>query len=98
MEQIVVAAGPQTFDPVVDLAERRQDQGRSLNSLSPQRADQRKTVSFREHSVHDQDVVLTVNRHGQPVVAIRSRIGDMPDFTERFDQVVRGVAVVLNDQ
>ena len=58
----------------------------------------RRGTPFREHSVHDQDVVLTVSRHGEAVVAIHSRIGDVPDLAERLYQVVRGVAVVLNYQ
>ena len=41
---------------------------------------------------------MTVERHGQAVVAICSGIGDMADLAERLDQVIRGVAVVLNDQ
>jgi hypothetical protein len=41
---------------------------------------------------------LPVRCHSQPVVAIHRGVGDVPDFTERFDQVISGVVVVLNDE
>src|SRR5208282_6066364 len=42
--EIVVAAGAQALDAVVDLAERREDQRRRLDVLGAQRADQRQSV------------------------------------------------------
>ena len=55
--EIVVAAGAQALDAVVDLAERGEDQHRRLAVLGAQGADQRQAVHLRQHAVDDGDVV-----------------------------------------
>ena len=96
--QVVVAAGAQALDPVVDLAERRQDQRRRLDALGAQRADHRQAVALRQHAVDDQDVVLPVERQAEPVLAVGGVVGHVADLAEGLDQVVGRVAVIFDDE
>ncbi len=96
--QIVVAAGAQALHPVIDLAERGQDQHRRLDALGAQFADHRKPIALGQHAVDDQDVVLPVERERQALLAIRRLIGDMADLPEGPGDVVGGVAVVFYDE
>ena len=96
--QVVVAAGAQALDAVVDLAERGQDQHRRLDALGAQFADDREAVALGQHAVDDQDVVLPVERQRQPLLAVRRLVGDMADLAEGPGDVVGRVAVVFDDQ
>src|SRR4029079_32890 len=58
--QIVIAAGAQALDAVIDLAERGQDQHWRLDTLGAQFADHREAIALGEHAVDDRDVVLPV--------------------------------------
>ena len=96
--QIIVAAGAQALDPVVDLAERRQDQRRRLDALAAQGPDHRQPVELGQHAVDDQHVVLAVERLREPFLAVGGEVGHMPDLAEGLDQIVGGIAVVFDDQ
>ena len=96
--QVVVTAGPQAFDAVVDLAERGQDQHRRLDALGTQFADDRETIALGQHAVDDQHVVLPVGGQCQALLAIRRLVGDVADLAERAGDIVGRVAVVLDDQ
>src|SRR3984957_19079660 len=96
--QIIVAAGPQAFDPIVDLAERREDEHRRFHRLAAQGVDDGQAVALRQHAVDDQHVVLAVERHGLAFLAVGRLVGDMADLAERLDQVFGRVAVVLDDE
>src|SRR3546814_2656162 len=48
LRQVIVTAGPQAADPVIDLAERAEDQDGRLNVRGAQRLDQRQTVQRSE--------------------------------------------------
>ena len=50
------------------------------------------------HAVDDQHVVLAVEGQRQPVLAVGGVIGHVADLAERLDQVLRRVAVILDDQ
>ena len=77
LRQIVVAAGAQALDPVVDLAERREDQDRRLVFLLAKRADQREAVHFRQHAVDDGDVIGAFERQIVSGDAVIRLVGDM---------------------
>src|SRR5262245_54038953 len=96
--QVVVAAGPQSLDPVIDLTKGREDQGGRLHALGPQRADDGQAVPFGQHAVDDQHVILTPEGHGEAIVTIRRGVGDVTHLTEGLDEIIRSVAVVLDDQ
>ena len=96
--QIVVAAGAQAGDAVVDLAQGGEDQHRGLVVLGPQRLDDRQAVAARQHAVDDQHVVVHARGHGVAGFAIGGVVGDMAGFVERLDQVARRLAVVFDQQ
>ena len=98
MGEIVVAAGAQALHAVVDLAERGQDQHRRFDLLGAQFADDRQAVALRQHAVDDQDVVIAVERHRETLLAVGGVVGDMAGLAKGADEVVRGVAVVFDDQ
>src|SRR6516164_5456898 len=58
--QIIVATATQSFDSIVDLAERGEDQDRCFNGLLAQRADDGKAVPLGQHAIDDQNVVIAV--------------------------------------
>ncbi len=96
--QIIVAAGAQSLDPVIDLAERRQNERRRLDALAAQGADHREPVELRQHAIDDQDVVLAVHRQREPLLAVGGEVGNVPDLAEGLDQIVGGIAIVFDDQ
>src|SRR6267143_62335 len=55
--EIVIAAGAKPTYPVVDRAERAQDQNRRANLPPPQGLDNRETIDFRKQPVDDDDVM-----------------------------------------
>ncbi len=58
--QIIVAAGAQALDAVVNLPERREDQHRRLDFLRAQAADQGQPVELRQHAVDDENVIIAL--------------------------------------
>ena len=72
--QIVVAAGAQAGDAVVDLAERRQDQHRRGVAARAQPGDHRQAVAARQHAVDDHHVVVAAVGQREAAVAVG---GDM---------------------
>ena len=58
----------------------------------------RETVALRQHAIDDQDVVLAVERERLALLAVGGVIGDVADFAKRLDQIVGGVAIVLDNQ
>ena len=67
-------------------------------SLRAQRADDREPVALGQHAVDDQHVVVAVERQREPVLAVGGPVGHMADLAEGLDQIIRGVAVVLDDE
>src|SRR6266568_5987143 len=52
LRQVIVAAGAQSLDPIVDLPQRRKNERRSFDAAGAQRADQRDRKSTRLNSSH----------------------------------------------
>src|SRR5262249_3611330 len=96
--EIVVTARPQPLDPIINLAERRKDERRRLDTLAAQRANDRQTVELGQHAIDDQHVILAVERVGESLLAVGRQVGDMPDLAECLRQIVGGVAIVFDDQ
>ena len=63
-----------------------------------QRADHRQAVALGQHAVDDQHVVFAVERQREALLAVGGVIGDMADLAEGVDEIVRGVAVIFDDQ
>ena len=96
--QIVVAAGAQAGDPVVDLAERGQDQHRRRVAARPQAGDQRQPVAARQHAVDDQHVVVDWLGKREAGFAVGGEVGSVAGLGQRLLQVIGGLAVVLDDR
>jgi hypothetical protein len=58
--QIIVAARPQSLDPIIDLAERRENERGRLDAFAAQGANDREPVEFGEPAVDDEHVILAV--------------------------------------
>ncbi len=67
-------------------------------ALGAQRADHRQAVALGQHAVDDQHVVVAVERQREAVLAVGRLVGDVADLAEGLDEVVRGVAVVFDDE
>src|SRR5208282_3804209 len=96
--QIIVTAGAQALDAVVDLAERGEDEHRRFDGLTAQGADDGKPIALRQHAIDDQHVVLTVERKRQAFLAIGGLVGDMADLAERLDEIIGRVAIIFNNE
>jgi hypothetical protein len=98
LRQVIVASRAQPFDPVINLSERREDQGRRLHLLLPQGADQGQAVELGEHAINHEHVVSAFPRHGVAVEAVIGAIGRMARFPKRLGQISSRLAVVFYDQ
>ncbi len=96
--QVIVAAGAQPLDPVVDLAEGGEDQGGSFDALAAQRPDDGEAVELGQHAVDDQDVVLAVDRVGETLLAVSREVGDVAYLAERLGEIVGRIAIVFDDE
>ena len=97
-EIIDAAARPQPLDPVVDLAERREDERRRLDPLAAQRTDNAEPVELRQHAVNDQHVVLAFERLREPLLAVAGELGNVANLAERLHEVVGGITIVFDNQ
>ena len=98
LDEIVVAAGAQALDPVVDAAERGEDQGRRADLGGAQRAQHRQPVHPRQHAVEDDRVVAARARQEQPLAAVAGMVDDVAALAEPLDQIGGGLAIVFDDQ
>src|SRR5678815_3485433 len=63
-----------------------------------QRSQDRQPIDDRHHTVEDDKVEAGAGRHVQPVLAVRDMLDGMAFLLEAARQVVRGFAIVLDDQ
>ena len=96
--QIVVAAGAQARDAVVDLAEGGEDQRRRVVALAAQFLDDRQAVALRQHAVDDQHVVAAIRRHRRTGIAVGGVVGHVSRLAQRLGKVGRGFLVVLDQK
>jgi hypothetical protein len=96
--KVVVAAGSQALHTIVNLAQGRKDQHRCLDAFGAQLTDDGEPVPLWKHSIDDQHVVLPIESESEGLLAVRSLIGYMADLTECASDIIRGVAVVFNNQ
>jgi hypothetical protein len=82
--QVIIAAGAQSRDPVIDVAQGAQDQHRHFASRGAQRLDQRESVEFGQHSVDDRQIDGDRRCHVQTVETVRGNIDGVAHFTQRF--------------
>src|SRR5262249_19587090 len=96
--QVVVTAGAQAFDAVVDVAKRREDQDGGAGPVIAQLLHHRETVETRQHAINDKDVVAAVLGHDETRLAVAGKVGGMAAFLQRLLQELRRLLVVLDHQ
>ena len=96
--KVVVAAGAQAGDTVIDLPERRQDQRRGLISAFSEIVDNQQPVTLGQHAVDDQNVVAAIGGHRRTGLAVAGVVGDMAGLAQGFHQKCGRVAVILDQQ
>ena len=94
--QVVVTAGLQPGDPLVDIVERAEDQHRCHVAGATQLLDDRQSVAFRQHAIDDHCVVGIVDGQLQAMLAIGSVLDRMATLLQALDQVAGGVDVVFD--
>ena len=72
--QVVVAAGTQPFDPIVDIAERAHDQDGSRVLPRPKLRDDGEAIELGEHAVDHQRVEFAVRRVVEALAAVDREI------------------------
>jgi hypothetical protein len=96
--EIVVAAGAQASDPVVDRAQRAQDQHGGADFGAAERRHQRQPVHRRQHTVDDQRVVAAGTRHEQAGTPIGRVVDDIAALGEPLGDIGRRLAVVFDNE
>ena len=96
--QVVVAAGAQAGDAVVDLAERRQDQHRRGIAARAQRGNQRKPVAARQHAVDDHDVVFARIGERETGLSVACHVDIVAGLGKGLLKIFGSLAVVFDNQ
>ena len=96
--QVIVAAGAQPLDPIVDLAQRGQEQHRRRIAGLAQVLHQAQPVEVRQHAIDDQPIERLHGGTQQPLTAVLRDLGAVPALPQTFGEVLRGVAIVFDDQ
>ncbi len=89
--EIVVAAGLEAADAIVDRAEGAQDQHRRGQTRAPQLLNDRQPVDVRQHPVGDDQVELAREGAGEPLTAVGGVIDRVAALAQSFDENPRGL-------
>jgi hypothetical protein len=65
-----IVAGPQPFDSIVDLAERRENERRRIDAFAAQSTNDRKAIEFWQPTVDDDYVIFAGDCMREPVFTI----------------------------
>src|SRR5581483_2211920 len=95
---VVVAAGLETADPVVDRAPGAQDQHGRGDAARAHRFDQREAVALRQHHVDDRDVVRLDARKVEAGVAVARVIHGKPRLAQPPGHELGDGRVVFDEQ
>ncbi len=98
LDQIIIAAGLEALDAIIDLAERGEDEHRRAVALLPQSLDDRQSVLSGHHAIDDEHVEAGVAGHFQALFAVMGDIGSMARLAQALGHEAGDVDVVLDDQ
>ena len=98
LDQVIVAAGAQTLDAVIDAAERAEDQRRGADFGRAQRAQNRQTVHARQHAVENDGVVVPGTREKQSFAPVIRTVDRVAALVQTLGQVSGGFAIVFDDE
>ena len=94
--EIIVAPCPQTFDAVIHIGERAQEEHRSHAALFAHFGHELETVELGKHAIHDRDIVRAGQRKRQSGFAVARIIDDMAGLFQALDQIALGFEIVLH--
>ena len=98
LDQVVVGAGAQAGDALVDGAHRGQEDRRGLHAGGAQRLQERQAVEVGEHAVEHQGVEAAVEGVHQALAAGAGRLDGVAGLAQALGEIVAGVGVVLDDE
>ena len=96
--EIVVGAGAKPAHPVVDLAQRAQEQDGGDDLGDPQGLDHVQPVDLRQHAVDDDQVELPAGGMEKPVAPAGDTIHHITVLGQAFDHIGCGRLIVFDDQ
>jgi hypothetical protein len=98
LDQVIIAAGAQAAHPIVDLAQRTDDQGGCNDPIFPQTPDNRDSINARKHAIDRHHGIFGRTSAAQSVVAVDSEIDLIAARRQRIYELLGGLAVVFNDE
>ena len=98
LHQVVVGAGVEPFDAIIDCVASRQHQHRRPHILVAQSPANVEAVQAGQHHVEDDCVVRRRLRHPQPFFATPCGVGDVAFLAETAYEQLGELRLVLHDQ
>src|SRR5262249_51231383 len=98
LDEIVVTAGIEAGDEVVQHAQRAEEQDRGPDSGGADRLDDGQSIEARQHAVDDEDVVAPIGGELAARRAIGRMIDDMAEFAQPLGDVGRRIGGILDQQ
>src|SRR6267154_1312989 len=96
--KIVVAAGAQATNPIVDLTKGADNQSRRHHIVFPQLADDSEPIDTWKHAINNDDGIFQRTGAAQTIVSIGGKIDLITAPRQCIDEMIGCFTVVLNDQ
>src|SRR5262249_55302417 len=98
LDQIIVTACTQTTHPIIDLAERTDDQGGRDDPVFPQSPNDGKPVDVREHAIDRHHGIFGGVPPAQTLAAVDGKINVIAACRKSIRELVGRLTVVLDDE
>lgn len=98
LREIIIAARVQPAYPIVDLAQRAQDQNGSPAGLGAKRFEHRQTVHDRQIAIQNDRIIVLGQACGQAVKTRHCDIASMAKLGQSLADVARSLPVIFDEQ
>src|SRR5262252_31111 len=98
LDQVIVAAGAQPADAVIDFAESAQDQRRGHDPFVPQAAYDLDPIDPRQHAVNGHHNIIARAGALQSIFSVRREIDAVATRLQTIDQLLSGLRVVFDHE
>ena len=100
LDKIIVGAAVQSFDAIVQSAQRGDHEHWQLDALATHGAHDRKPVDHRQHAVDDREIVavIRIQRVEQAGFAVAAEIDAVVFLFKRAGDQLRQVRIVFDEQ
>ena len=98
LDEVVIATGAQAAHPIVDLAERADDQGGRDDAVFPKAPDDRNSVDARKHAIDRHHGIVGRTSAAQSIVAVDSEIDLIAARREEVHELLGRFGVVFDDE